>query len=82
MRQSIITNGPQGITLIDPVSGGGFNFAACFTEMLGYSVGRKVRFPSTLELAILIIIINLRLAALVVRSGAQRQSYSEKMKLL
>lgn len=56
-----ITNGPQGITLIDPVSIGGFNFAGT-TEMLGYSISSPQKYYFLLVgLAILIIIINLRL---------------------
>lgn len=56
-----ITNGPQGITLIDPVSIGGFSFSGS-TQVLGYALSGPQKYYFLLvALAILIIIINLRL---------------------
>jgi branched-chain amino acid transport system permease protein len=56
-----ITNGPQGITLIDPVSIGSFSFSGT-TQVLGYSLSGPQKYYFLLvALAILIIIINLRL---------------------
>ena len=56
-----ITNGPQGITLIDPVAIGSFKFSGT-TQVLGYSLSGPQKYYFLLvALAILIIIINLRL---------------------
>jgi branched-chain amino acid transport system permease protein len=56
-----ITNGPQGITLIDPVSFGGFKFSGT-TELFGLSVSGPQKYYFLLvALAILVVIINLRL---------------------
>ena len=56
-----ITNGPQGITLIDPVAIGGFKFSGT-TQILGYSLSGPQKYYFLLvALAILIIVINLRL---------------------
>ena len=56
-----ITNGPQGITLIDPVAIGSFKFSGT-TQILGYSLSGPQKYYFLLvALAILIIIINLRL---------------------
>ena len=56
-----ITNGPQGITLIDPVAIGSFKFSGT-TQILGYSLSGPQKYYFLLvALAILIIVINLRL---------------------
>jgi branched-chain amino acid transport system permease protein len=56
-----ITNGPQGITLIDPVKIGDFSFAGT-TQIFGISLsGPQKYYFLLLALAILVIIINLRL---------------------
>ena len=56
-----ITNGPQGITLIDPVAIGSFKFSGV-TQVFGYSLSGPQKYYFLLVgLAILIIIINLRL---------------------
>jgi branched-chain amino acid transport system permease protein len=56
-----ITNGPQGITLIDPVSIGGFRFSGT-SEIFGLSLtGPQKYYFLLVALAILVIIINLRL---------------------
>ncbi|PKO34023.1 MAG: ABC transporter ATP-binding protein [Betaproteobacteria bacterium HGW-Betaproteobacteria-7] len=56
-----ITNGPQGITLIDPVSIGGFSFSGT-SEILGLTLSGPQKYYFLLvALAILVIIINLRL---------------------
>lgn len=56
-----ITNGPQGITLIDPVAIGSFKFSGV-TQILGYSLSGPQKYYFLLvALAILIIVINLRL---------------------
>lgn len=56
-----ITNGPQGITLIDPVSIGSLSFSGT-TQILGYSLSGPQKYYFLLvALAILIILINLRL---------------------
>jgi branched-chain amino acid transport system permease protein len=56
-----ITNGPQGITLIDPVSIGGFRFSGT-SEILGLTLtGPQKYYFLLVALAILVIIINLRL---------------------
>jgi branched-chain amino acid transport system permease protein len=56
-----ITNGPQGITLIDPVAIGSFKFSGV-TQVFGYSLSGPQKYYFLLvALAILIIIINLRL---------------------
>jgi ABC-type branched-subunit amino acid transport system permease subunit len=55
-----ITNGPQGITLIDPVAFGGFKFSG--TRRCSADPERAVKYYYLLvALAILVIIINLRL---------------------
>src|SRR5574343_1264958 len=56
-----ITNGPQGITLIDPVSFGGFKLSGN-TDLFGLTLSGPQKYYFLLvALAILIIIINLRL---------------------
>jgi branched-chain amino acid transport system permease protein len=56
-----ITNGPQGITLIDPVKFGDFSFSGT-TQILGVALsGPQKYYYLLVALAILIIIINLRL---------------------
>ncbi len=56
-----ITNGPQGITLIDPVAIGSVKFSGV-TQVFGYSLSGPQKYYFLLvALAILIIIINLRL---------------------
>jgi branched-chain amino acid transport system permease protein len=56
-----ITNGPQGITLIDPVSIGGFSFSGT-SEILGLTLtGPQKYYYLLVALAIVVIIINLRL---------------------
>ena len=56
-----ITNGPQGITLIDPVAIGDFRFSGT-TQILGISLSGPQKYYFLLvALAILVIIINLRL---------------------
>src|SRR5574343_676870 len=56
-----ITNGPQGITLIDPVSFGAFKFSGT-TQILGVSLSGPQKYYFLLvALAILVIVINLRL---------------------
>ena len=56
-----VTNGAQGITLIDPVAIGGFKFAGT-TQVLGVSLsGPQKYYYLLIVLAILVIIINLRL---------------------
>ena len=56
-----VTNGPQGITLIDPVSFGAFKFSGA-TQILGISVSGPQKYYFLLvALAILVIVINLRL---------------------
>ncbi len=56
-----VTNGPQGITLIDPVAIGDFRFSGT-TQILGISVSGPQKYYFLLvALAILVIIINLRL---------------------
>jgi branched-chain amino acid transport system permease protein len=56
-----ITNGPQGITLIDPVKIGDFSFAGT-TQIFGYNLSGPQKYYFLLvALCILVIIINLRL---------------------
>jgi branched-chain amino acid transport system permease protein len=56
-----VTNGPQGITLIDPVKFGDFSFSGT-TQILGVALsGPQKYYYLLVALAILIIIINLRL---------------------
>ncbi len=56
-----ITNGPQGITLIDPVAIGDFRFSGT-TQILGISLSGPQKYYFLLvALAIFVIIINLRL---------------------
>jgi branched-chain amino acid transport system permease protein len=56
-----ITNGPQGITMIDPVSFGAFKFAGT-SEILGVSLSGPQKYYFLLvALAVLVVIINLRL---------------------
>lgn len=56
-----ITNGPQGITLIDPVSIAGFRFSGS-SEILGVTLSGPQKYYFLLvALAILVIIVNLRL---------------------
>ncbi|MDP3441177.1 MAG: ABC transporter ATP-binding protein [Azonexus sp.] len=56
-----VTNGPQGITSIDPVAIGSFKFSGT-TQILGYSLSGPQKYYFLLvALAILIILINLRL---------------------
>ena len=56
-----ITNGPQGITLIDPVTIGSFKFAGT-SQIFGFAVSGPQKYYFLLvALAILVIIINLRL---------------------
>ncbi len=56
-----ITNGPQGINLIDPVSLGGFRFAGN-SDLLGLTLNGPQKYYFLLvALAILIVVINLRL---------------------
>jgi branched-chain amino acid transport system permease protein len=56
-----ITNGPQGITLIDPVKIGDFSFSGT-SQILGFAVsGPQKYYYLLVALAILVIIINLRL---------------------
>lgn len=56
-----ITNGPQGITLIDPVAIGSFKFSGT-TQIFGYGLSGPQKYYFLLvALAILIIVINLRL---------------------
>lgn len=56
-----ITNGPQGITLIDPVAIGGFSFSTSST-ILGFSFsGPQKYYYLLLALVLLVIVINFRL---------------------
>ena len=56
-----ITNGPQGITLIDPVAFGAFRFAGT-TQIFGFAVsGPQKYYFLLLALSILVVFINLRL---------------------
>src|SRR5574343_916395 len=56
-----ITNGPQGITLIDPVAFGGFKFSGT-TQVFGFGLTGPMKYYYLLvALAIVVIIINLRL---------------------
>uniref|UniRef100_Q47JF0 Amino acid/amide ABC transporter membrane protein 2, HAAT family n=1 Tax=Dechloromonas aromatica (strain RCB) TaxID=159087 RepID=Q47JF0_DECAR len=56
-----ITNGPQGITLIDPVAFGDFRFSGT-SQLFGLSVSGPIKYYYLLvALAILVIVINLRL---------------------
>lgn len=56
-----ITNGPQGITLIDPVKVGDFSFAGT-TQIFGMSMtGPEKYYYLLVALALLVIIINVRL---------------------
>jgi branched-chain amino acid transport system permease protein len=56
-----ITNGPQGITLIDPVVIGGFRFSGS-SEILGISLSGPQKYYFLLvALAIFVVIVNLRL---------------------
>ena len=56
-----ITNGPQGITLIDPVTIGGLKFSGN-TQLFGLTLSGPMKYYYLLvALAILVIIINLRL---------------------
>ncbi|MFN4326707.1 MAG: ABC transporter permease subunit [Azonexus sp.] len=56
-----ITNGPQGITLIDPVAFGSFRFSGT-TEVFGYTLTGPMKYYYLLvALAIVVIVINLRL---------------------
>ncbi len=56
-----ITNGPQGITLIDPVAIGGLKFSGN-TQLFGLTLSGPMKYYYLLvALAILVIIINLRL---------------------
>ena len=56
-----VTNGPQGITLIDPVAIGGFRFSGS-SEILGISLSGPQKYYFLLvALAIFVVIINLRL---------------------
>ena len=56
-----ITNGPQGITLIDPVTIGGLKFSGN-TQLFGLTLSGRMKYYYLLvALAILVIIINLRL---------------------
>ena len=56
-----ITNGPQGITLIDPVAFGAFKFSGN-TQIFGFSVSGPQKYYFLLvALAVLVIVINLRL---------------------
>ena len=56
-----VTNGPQGITLIDPVKFGDFSFSGT-TQILGVSLSGPQKYYFLLvALAIFVIIINLRL---------------------
>jgi branched-chain amino acid transport system permease protein len=56
-----VTNGPQGITLIDPVAIGGFRFSGS-SEILGISLSGPQKYYFLLvALAIFVIVINLRL---------------------
>ena len=56
-----ITNGPQGITLIDPVAFGAFKFSGN-TQIFGFSISGPQKYYFLLvALAILVIVINLRL---------------------
>lgn len=56
-----ITNGPQGITLIDPVKLGAFSFSSR-TEVFGYTlVGSQKYYFLLLALCVLVVIINYRL---------------------
>lgn len=56
-----ITNGPQGITLIDPVAIGSFKFSGT-TQIFGVALSGPMKYYYLLvALAILVIVINLRL---------------------
>lgn len=56
-----ITNGPQGITLIDPVAFGGFKFSGT-TQLFGFALSGPQKYYFLLvALAIVVILINLRL---------------------
>ena len=56
-----VTNGPQGITLIDPVSFGAFKFSGT-TQIFGFALSGPQKYYFLLvALAILVIIINVRL---------------------
>jgi branched-chain amino acid transport system permease protein len=56
-----VTNGPQGITLIDPVSFGAFKFSGT-TQIFGFALSGPQKYYFLLvALAILVIIINIRL---------------------
>jgi branched-chain amino acid transport system permease protein len=56
-----ITNGPQGITLIDPIAIGGFKFSGT-SEVLGIALsGPQKYYFLLLALVMLVIVINLRL---------------------
>lgn len=56
-----VTNGPQGITLIDPVSFGAFKFSGT-TQIFGFALsGPQKYYFLLIALAILVIIINIRL---------------------
>ncbi|MCH2220206.1 MAG: ABC transporter ATP-binding protein, partial [Dechloromonas sp.] len=56
-----ITNGPQGITLIDPVAFGDFKFSGS-TQLFGLTLSGPMKYYYLLvALAILVVIINLRL---------------------
>ncbi len=56
-----VTNGPQGITLIDPVAFGSFRFAGT-SQIFGLSVsGPQKYYYLLVVLALLVIVINLRL---------------------
>lgn len=56
-----LTNGPQGITLIDPVAFGSFKFSGT-TQVFGFALsGPQKYYYLLVALAILVIIINLRL---------------------
>jgi len=61
MSPTGLTNGPQGITLIDPVAIGSFRFSGA-SEILGISLSGPQKYYFLLvALAIFVIIINLRL---------------------
>jgi len=56
-----VTNGPQGITLIDPVSFGAFKFSGT-TQIFGFALSGPQKYYFLLvALAILVIVINVRL---------------------
>jgi len=56
-----ITNGPQGITLIDPVAIGGFKFSGT-TQIFGFALsGPQKYYYLLLALVVLVVVINLRL---------------------